>query len=134
MTTDAPALIHPTYRYLDRAVRLAGLTLSQWSQLVAACVGAWLLARVLPFSGTYDLSIAITIAGAPAAASLAAGADTVHPFAQLRALLAWRRRAAVYLPGATVEAIAGYRLVPEAAATAAAARHPTITSVDDLWE
>lgn len=133
MSSDGPSLIHPTYRYLDRAVRLAGLTLSQWAQLVGAGIGAWLLARVLPFSGTYDLSIALTIAGMPVAASLAAGADSIHPFAQLRALLTWRRRAAVYLPGAGDTAAAGYRLLPEAAA--ASHDHTlTITSVEELWD
>jgi hypothetical protein len=132
--TDASALIHPTYRYLDRSVRLAGLTLSQWAQLVGAGVGAWLLARVLPFSGTYDLSIGITIAGVPVAASLAAGAESVHPFAQLRALVAWRRRAAVYLPGAGAASTDGYRLITEVTASAAGESHMTITSVDQLWD
>jgi hypothetical protein len=133
MSAQASSLVHPTYRYLDRAVRLAGLTLSQWTQLVGAGVGAWLLARVLPFSGTYDLSVGIAIAGVPVAASLAAGADTVHPIAQLRAVLAWRRRAGVYLPGADHAVTVGYRLVVEAPRIAAR-RGAAVTSVEELWD
>ncbi|HEX8082654.1 MAG TPA: hypothetical protein VF529_00080 [Solirubrobacteraceae bacterium] len=131
MSDQGPSLIHPTYRYLDRAVRLAGLTLAQWTQLVGAGAGAWLLARALPFSATYDLSVAIAIVGVPVAASLAAGADAVHPVAQLRAVLAWRRRAAVYLPGAATTAD-GFRLVVELPRVAATG--VPISSVEDLWD
>ena len=130
MSTDT-SLIHPTYRYLDRAVRLAGLTLWQWTQLVGAGVGAWLLARILPFSGTYGLSIGITIAGVPVAASLAAGADAVHPLAQLRAVLAGRRCAAVYLPGAEAASVTGYRLVAEQPAHPRS--HSLIREVEERW-
>lgn len=129
MSTDTPPLMHPTYRYLDRAVRLAGLTLSQWAQLVGAGVGAWLLARLLPFSSTYDLSVAISIAGVPVAASLAAGADTVHPFAHVSAVVAWRGRAAVYLPGATPSL--GYRLL---VAAPAAETTTDLTELEALWD
>jgi hypothetical protein len=132
--SSEPTLIHPTYRYLDRAVRLAGLTLTQWAQLVAAGIGAWLLARVLPFSGTYDLSVAISLAGVPVAASLAAGTDAVHPLRLVRDVIAWRRRAAIYLPGATGAGIGGYRLVPEVVAATASHAHVTLTSVDELWD
>ena len=129
--SSGPSLIHPTYRYLDRAVRLAGLTLGQWAQLVAGGAGAWLLARVLPFSSTYDLSVAISIAGVPIAASLAAGSDAVHPLAQLRAVARWRRRAAVYLPGAG--AVDGYRLVDDAARPEAISPL-VIASAEELWD
>ena len=133
MSTEATSLIHPTYRYLDRAVRLAGLTLAQWTQLVAAGLAAWLLARLLPFSATYDLSVAIAITGMPVAASLAAGADTVHPLAQVRAIARWRRHSAVYLPGAGSTA-AGYRIAADTARFAATATATTITSVEELWD
>jgi hypothetical protein len=132
MSAGSTSLIHPTYRYLDRWVRLAGLTVWQWTQLVGAGIGAWLLARVLPFSGTYDLSIGITIAGVPIAASLAAGADSAHPLKQLRAVITWRRQAGIYLPGATAASVAGYRLLAEQSATAAAG--PSIATVEELWD
>jgi hypothetical protein len=133
MTADTPSLIHPTYRYLDRAVRLAGLTLAQWAQLVGAGVGAWVLARVLPFSATYDLSVAIALTGMPVAASLAAGADTVHPVAQARAVLAWRRTAAIYLPGGG-GAPDGYRTVAERPRTLATTTAAPVTTVEELWD
>lgn len=132
MTAAPPPLIHPTYRYLDRAVRLAGLTLSQWTQLVAAGLGVWLLARVLPFSGTYDLSVGLAIAGMPVAASLAAGADAVHPLTQVHAILAWRRAAAVYLPGGGDVPPAGYRLT--IAAPPQVPGDLAISSLEDLWD
>jgi len=111
MTNDPQSLIHPTYRHLARPIHLAGLTLAQWAQLVAAGAAAWLLTRVLPFGATYDLSVAVTIAGMPLAASLAAGTGSTHPLAYARALLTWRRRASVYPPASAAGATAGgYRL------------------------
>lgn len=128
-----PNLIHPTYRYLDRAIRLAGLTLSQWAQLVGAGVGAWVLARVLPFSGTYDLSVGIAVAGVPVAASLAAGPEAVHPLFQARAVIAWRRRAHVHLPGVDPDAeVLGYRLTSDRPA-APESRALSLANVEDLW-
>ena len=114
MSNDS-SLIHPTYRHLDRPIRLGGLTPVQWAQLVASGAAAWLLAKVLPFGSTYDLSVAVTIAGIPAAASLAAGTGSGHPFAQIRAVLTWRRRARLYVPCATTADVAakGYRLSEE---------------------
>jgi hypothetical protein len=109
------SLIHPTYRHLDRAIRLAGLTPVQWLQLIGAGAAAWLLAHVLPFGSTYDLSIAVTVAGAPVAASLAAGAGSAHPLAELRARFRARRRARRYEPAdpAAGTTAAGYRLTDD---------------------
>lgn len=108
--SDATSLLHPAYRHLDRTVRLAGLSLAQWTQLVAAGVVAWALARVLPFGATYDLSIAVTVAGVPVAAAFAAGSGQTSPLATVAAALRWRRRAAVYAPGIADPAITGYAL------------------------
>ena len=85
--SDATSLLHPAYRHLDRTVRLAGLSLAQWTQLVAAGVVAWALARVLPFGATYDLSIAVTVAGVPVAAAFAAGSGQTSPLATVAAAL-----------------------------------------------
>ena len=109
-TSDPVSLVHPAYRHLDRTVRLAGLSLGQWSQLVAAGVAAWLLARVLPFGSSYDLSIAVTVAGVPVAAALAAGSGHGSPLMTLAAALRWRRQAGVYVPGVADDAVSGYVL------------------------
>lgn len=112
MSTMEPAsLIHPAYRHLDRRVRLAGLTLAQWSQLVASAATAYALAKVLPFGDTYNVSVAVTLAGVPVAALIAAGTGAVHPLDVLLAIARWRRTAGLYLPGvADDDAPAGYRL------------------------
>jgi hypothetical protein len=132
MSRETPSLIHPTYRYLDRAVRLAGLTLVQWTQLVGAGLGAWVLARLLPFSTTYDLSIALSVTGMPVAASLAAGADSVHPMSQLRAVRRWHGQRAIYLPDVAAGAVSGYRLTSEAPLRRT--QPPTMTSLEQLWD
>jgi hypothetical protein len=90
------SLIHPTYKHLGREIRLAGLTLTQWSLLVVAGVTAYGISKILPFSDTYNLSVAIAIAGAPAAATFAGATGDVHLFSFLRAVIRWRRSAAVY--------------------------------------
>lgn len=109
MTDLDASLVHPTYRHLDRRIRLAGLPLGQWVQLLAAAAAAYALAQVLPFGATYDLSVAVTIAGVPVAAALAAGTAT-NPLAVLAALARWRRLAKLY-PSAKAASATGYVLV-----------------------
>jgi hypothetical protein len=90
--------------------------------------------RVLPFSATYNLSVAITATGMPIAASLAAGVDAPHPLTLVRNVVAWHRRAAVYLPGATGATVNGYRLVWQAPTATATDDRLTITTVRELWD
>ncbi len=92
------SLIHPAYRHLERTVRIASLTLLHWTLLTAAGIGAWVLGHVLPFSATYDLSIALSLTGAPAAVAIAAGTGEAKPFRYLRDVIHWRRTTAVYEP------------------------------------
>lgn len=94
-----PDLIHPTYKHLSRQIRLAGLTLTQWTYLVAAGAAAFALSHLLPFSDTYNLSVAITIAGTPAAATLAGATGETHLFGYIAALIQWRRHATLHEPG-----------------------------------
>ncbi len=103
------SLIHPTYRHLDRRVRIAGLPLAHWVQLVFAGVVAYALAHVLPFGPTYDLSVAVTVAGVPVAATLAAGTGQ-HPLSFAAALIRWRLRARAYAPSRPGSAASGYAL------------------------
>ena len=77
-------------------IRIAGLTLVHWTLLTLAGCGARALAQLLPFSATYDLSIALSLTGAPAATAIAAGTGEAHPFRYLRDVISWRRTAAVY--------------------------------------
>jgi hypothetical protein len=89
-------LIHPTYRYLDRAIRVAGLTVAQWIALLLAGIIAYLLAAVLPFSSTYNASIAVTIAGTPIAVALALGTNRGNPFRLVTDVVRWRCTRALY--------------------------------------
>ena len=108
------SLVHPAYRHLDRTVRLAGLSLGQWSQLVGAGITAWALSRVLPFGTTYDLSLAVTIAGVPVAATFAVGTGRTSPLQIVRAVVRWRRQAGVYAPGVPDDDLTGYALLTPA--------------------
>jgi hypothetical protein len=133
-SAEPPNLIHPTYRHLRRSIRLAGLTLGQWAQLVGGGVGAWVLAHVLPFSTSYNLSLAVTAVGVPVAVSLAGGAGAVDPFAYARAFARWRRRAAVHLPGdASADSSIGYTLVPDDVARVSEPRTPAPPPTAELW-
>jgi hypothetical protein len=96
--SEATSLVHATYRHLDRPIRIGGLTLIHWAQLTISAIAAWALAKLLPFSATYDLSVALSITGAPAAVAIAAGTGETRPFRYLADVVRWRRHAAVYLP------------------------------------
>jgi len=125
--------VHPAYRHLERRPRLAGLTLGQWSGLVAAALGAYALAKLLPFSATYDLSIATTLAGVPVAVSLAAGGSGVNVPAYLIAVVRWRRRAGLHLPGDPIRPPAGYQLTGATEDDVQHAGPAPRPRWDDLW-
>ena len=138
LARDDASLVHPTYQYLERRPRFLGLTFLQWGQLAACACAAWLLAKLLPLPGSYDVSIAVTIAGIPAAGALVAMDADFDVLAWLRALVRWRRSAGLYLPGlAPNSAMSGYVLhdaaakAPDSGAARETARTPT--SMEDLW-
>jgi hypothetical protein len=90
--------VHPTYRYLERRARIAGLTWRQWLMLCTGGLLTYLLAKLLPLPAPYGLSVALTLAGTPAAIALAlAGTDATLAISP-RLLLAWRRARGVYVP------------------------------------
>ncbi len=105
-------MIHPCYRHLTREIRLAGLTVTQWAYIVVAVFVAFMLTRVLPFGETYNLSVAVTIAGTPAAATVAGAAGEVHFFAYMKALVRWRRTAKPYVAGGPPPSLDGYVIEP----------------------
>jgi len=111
---DAPPLVHPTYRHLERPVRLSGLTLRQWVLLTGAGALAYALAQLLPFAGTYDLSIAVTLVGVPVAAMLASSDAGVSLPGYVRDVARWRRTARRFDPEVRPSrAPAGYRLLAD---------------------
>ena len=106
------SLVHPTYRHLERRTRLFGLTFLQWAQVTVCVLAAWLLSRVLPLPGPYDVSVAVTLAGIPAAAAVVATDADHDVLALLRGLRSWRTARAIYLPGEHqgIQTIRGYAL------------------------
>lgn len=93
-------MVHPTYRHLERAPRLAGLTWRQWLLLVGAGLATYLTARLLPLPSPYDLSVALTVCGTPAAAGLALAGSDRHLGVDLRTLWRWHRTRRLFLPEA----------------------------------
>ena len=91
-------MIHPTYRYLERATRIAGLTWRQWLLLCAGGVTTYLLAKVLPLPSPYDISAALTISGTPAAVAMALAGTDAQLALTPTVLLSWHRSRRVYLP------------------------------------
>lgn len=128
--------MHPTYRHLERAVRLAGLTLWQWAALVGGGLAAWALVGVLPFSSRWDLGIALTVAGTPLAVWLATDQSTVSPLGYVRAVRRWQGAAALYLPGGPSRSPAGYRLIDRQPASVASVGPSPRRGLDveGLWD
>lgn len=91
----------PTYRYLDRAIRLGPLTIAQWIMLVVAIPSAMLLTKLLTIALPSDVasSIAITIAGSPLAISYAADDVDFNVGAYARAALDYVRAPRLLQPG-----------------------------------
>jgi hypothetical protein len=95
--------VHPTYRYLERAPRIAGLTWRQWLLALGGMLAAYLLARVLPLPSPYHLTVATTLAGTPVVAALALDAAEHDLALSPAALVRWRRAHALHLPAAERE-------------------------------
>ncbi len=131
--TSGASLVHPAYRHLERAPRLVGLTLAQWTGLVIAAASAYALARVLPFSSTYNLSISSTLIGVPLVVQMTASGG-VNLFGFALAVARWRRRARLHMPGEPSRTPMGYELIdPAPTAPAASRESPIRPSWEELW-
>lgn len=64
-------MLHPTYQHLEDRIRLAGLSLLQWTQLFVCAVAAFGVSKLLPLPGSWSVSVAVTVCGLPAAAAVA---------------------------------------------------------------
>lgn len=83
--------VHPTYRHLEDRIRLGGLTLGQWAQLVACGLAAYALSTLLPLPGSWSLSVAVTVCGLPAAVAIAFMSADFDVGALVRAAVRWQR-------------------------------------------
>jgi hypothetical protein len=91
-------VIHPTYRYLERATRIAGLTWRQWTLLMSSAIATYLLAKTLPLPSPYGLSVALTVCGTPAAAVLALASTETHVALSPAVLFRWHQVSGRYVP------------------------------------
>src|SRR3954465_3223513 len=91
-------MVHPTYRYLERATRLAGLTWRQWALLCVGGLAPYLLAKALPLPSPYGVSAALTVCGTPAAATIALAGTEAQLALTPKLLSAWHRQRGLYVP------------------------------------
>lgn len=125
MAPEPPAVFHPTYRHLERHARIAGLKVTHWTAITIGLIGAWLLAKLLPLPPTYALSTAVTLAGLPVAAVLAADDAGITPWRYLLLLARWKLSSV----NASIGEACGYVIERDAAHGDAAAR----LDIDALW-
>ena len=125
---------NPTYKHLDAKLRLGGLRLGQWLQLILAGGFALVFGMyVSPLAAGPTIALSVFVAGLPVAVSFAAlGLEfSVTGFA--RAAWRWLRAPRRYLPGAGLVAT-GYvvgraeRVSDERAPVASAQK------VAELWD
>jgi hypothetical protein len=83
--------MHPTYKHLGDRVRLGGLTLGQWTQLLACALPAYALSTLLPLPGSWSLSVAVTVCGLPAAGAIAFMSADFDVVGLARAAVRWQR-------------------------------------------
>jgi hypothetical protein len=105
-------VLHPTYKHLEDRIRLAGLSLGQWSQLFCCALAAFGLSKLLPLPGSWSVSVAITMCGLPAAGAVAFMQADFDVRRWVLDALRFRRAPRRYLPGLGEEPQrAGYRLI-----------------------
>jgi hypothetical protein len=94
-------VLHPTYKHLEDCIRLAGLSLAQWSQLFVCALGAFGLSKLLPLPGSWAVSVAITVCGLPAAGAVAFMQADFDVRRWLSDAARFRRGPRRFLPGAS---------------------------------
>jgi len=135
--------INPTYKYLQAQIKIGAFTLWQWTQLVLCACLAFAIQSVLPLPGSWSLSVAITLAGLPAAAAIGAMSMDFDVLAYTRAWVRWaRRRNRTWQPGHNPDgAFTGYRVQPDEPTTPSPPRatharrdtQPSTPTIEELW-
>ena len=129
-------MFNTTYKHLEDPVKLAGLSLVQWTQILACVIAAYGVSKLLPLPGTWSLSIAVTICGMPAAAAMVAMQADFDVTAYMRAVFRWYRRRTTHQPGANPnQAPVGYHVAALDAPTFAESPVPVFdVRPDELWK
>jgi hypothetical protein len=103
--------VNPTYKQLDDHIRIGGLSLVQWAQLIATALFALAFAIYLsPFPTGPTISVALLIAGVPTAASYAFQGAEFSASRFVKAIYRYMRSTRRFLPGAGNMA-QGYRVL-----------------------
>jgi hypothetical protein len=93
-------MVNPTYKHLDAKMRLGGLRLVQWLQLVAAIGFAIVFGfYVSPLPPGPTIAVSIFVGGLPVAVSFAALGLEFSVSGFLGAIWRWLRSPRRYLPG-----------------------------------
>ena len=88
--------VHPTYKHLEDRIRLGGLTVGQWSQLLVCGRAAYALSTLVPLPGSWSLTVAVTICGLPAAGAVAFMNTDFDVVQGVRAAVRWRHAPTLY--------------------------------------
>jgi hypothetical protein len=130
-------VIHPTYRHLDRRMRLFGLTIAQLAQLFAAGFAAYALLKLLPHGMPERTTVALVVPFGPFAFAYGAQGGDFCLCDQLASLARFTRRRGVYEPGLSPNAQpAGLVIEPQPRAVTPHAGTDQVTPTDlqeDLW-
>ncbi len=89
--------MHPTFKHLEDRIRLGGLALGQWAQLLICGVAAYLLSTLLPLPGSWSVSVAVTVCGLPAARAIAFMSADFNMLGWVRAAATWHGTRARYV-------------------------------------
>ena len=138
--TEPVSAINPTYKYLQAQIKLGAFTLWQWTQLVLCACLAFAIQTILPLPGSWSLSVAITLAGLPAAAAIGAMSMDFDVLAYTRAWVRWtRRRGRRWQPGHNPRTpTSGYVVQPPDPGSSASPRpahwgRPPTNTIEDVW-
>ena len=127
-------MVNPTYKHLDSKLRLSGLTLGQWAQLLGAVLVAIVFGVYLsPLPTAPTIWLSVFVAGLPVAVSYGAmGLDfSVTQFAS--AAWRWWREPRCYLAGAG-GGCSGYVVEAERVSQPDTQRPELVAPSEDLWD
>jgi hypothetical protein len=130
-------VIDPTYRHLERQLRLFGLTLNQLTQLAAAALGCYLLFVLLPHGLPGRTTLALVIPLGPSALAYGAQGGDFSLGDQVAVAHRWVWRSGIYDPGATPNADGGLVITPEPGPHAAVGTPAGLngrTVLEELWD
>lgn len=129
-------MVNATYKHLDAKLRLGGLRVGQWLQLVFAAGCAALFGIYLsPLAPGPTIALSVFVAGLPVAVSFAAMGLEFSAGGFLAAVWRWGRAPRRYLPGAGTSAL-GYLVAPDEHAPEFDRARDTapISTLAELWD